>query len=102
MQVKATILAGALSAALAQTAAAQQAVDFPADPSSRPGVEHWINQNLDLTGFTATGWSTNAVFFTSIRDLDLTSYPTVRTLIWVEIINREAARAMGTHRNLGD
>ena len=62
---------------------------------ARDVVENWINQNLDVTGYVATGWSQNALFFASIGRLNLDAYPIARTRVWTEVINPTAAQQAG-------
>ena len=68
-------------------------VPFPADTASREVVERWIDDNLDLTGYVASGWSRNALFFASIPQMKVGRYPIVRTAVWTEVIDPSAANA---------
>ena len=79
----------------AGTAMAAADAPFPADPADRAQVETWIVQNLDVTGYSATGWSPNALFFASIGQISLDAYPVVRTAVWTEVISPAAARQAG-------
>ena len=91
------LAAGAILTLILSAGAAVAAEDppFPADPADRAQVETWIGQNLDVTGYSATGWSPNALFFASIGQINLDAYPVTRTAVWTEVINPAAARQAG-------
>ena len=84
----------------AQGAAAAADAPFPADSTDRAQVEAWIDQNLNVTGYLATGWSSNALFFASIGQINLDAYPVARTGVWTEVISPAAAQQAGWRSSL--
>jgi hypothetical protein len=99
MKLGAPSIAVALAACAVGVAQAQvtapDAIPFPADSTSEPVVQAWINRYLPAQGYVVGAWSPNVVMLVSLDNLRADAYPQVTTQVLSQALTPDAANAAG-------
>jgi hypothetical protein len=81
--------------ALAQIMA-PDAIPYPADATSEPVVQAWIDRYLPTQGYVVGAWSPHVVMLVAVNDkLKVDNYPQVVTQVFSQVLTPDAANAAG-------
>lgn len=94
LSIATALAACAVGAAQAQVAA-PDAIPFPADSTSEPVVQAWVNRYLPTQGYVVGAWSPNVVMLVSLDNLRAEAYPQVTTQVLSQALTPDAANAAG-------